>query len=67
MGAHFMLNILRNSDLHEFQKNNFCILGADQNGPPMYDFYNNNKKWVLVIGSEGHGISETNKKCVKRN
>ena len=64
MGAHFMLNILRNSDLHEFQKNNFCILGGDQNGSPMYDFYNNDKKWVLVIGSEGHGISETNKKFI---
>ena len=46
MGAHFMLNILRNSELLEFQKNNFCIIGADQNGSPMYNFYNNDKKGV---------------------
>jgi len=64
MGAHFSLNIIGDMDLFEFKKNQYCIIGADQKGSPMYDFIYN-KKWVLVIGNEGHGISENSKKYIQ--
>ena len=31
----------------------------------MYDFNHHKEKWVLVIGNEGHGISNNNKKCIE--
>ena len=65
MGAHFSLNIIRNMDLFEFKKNQYCIIGADQNGSPMDDFNYDKKKWILVIGNEGHGISENSKKYIQ--
>ena len=65
MGAHFSLNIIGNMDLFEFKKNQYCIIGADQNGSPMDDFNYDNKKWILVIGNEGHGISENSKKYIQ--
>ena len=64
MGAHFSLNIIGDMDLFEFKKNQYCIIGADQKGSPMYDFIYS-KKWVLVIGNEGHGISENSKKYIQ--
>ena len=65
MGAHFSLNIVGNMDLFEFKKNQYCIIGADQNGSPMDDFNYDKKKWILVIGNEGHGISENSKKYIQ--
>ena len=65
MGAHFSLNIIRNFNLLEFHNNQYCIIGADQNGSPMYDFNHHKEKWVLVIGNEAHGISNNNKKYIK--
>ena len=65
MGAHFSLNIIGNMDLFEFKKNQYCIIGADQNGSPMDDFNYDKKKWILVIGNEGHGISENSKKYIQ--
>ena len=65
MGAHFLLNIFMDIDLFEFKNNKYCIIGADQNGDPMYDFNFVKQKWVLVIGSEGHGISKNNNKYIE--
>ena len=64
-GAHFSLNIIKNIDLIEFQNSDYCIIGADQKGSPMYDVKFNKRKWVLVIGNEGHGISEENKEHIQ--
>ena len=37
MGAHFLLTIVRNMDLSEFVNDEYCIIGADQNGSSIYD------------------------------
>ena len=65
MGAHFLLNIFMDMDLFEFKKNEYCIIGADQNGSPVYDFNFINDKWILVIGNEGHGISKDSKEYIE--
>ena len=65
MGAHFLLNIFMGIDLLEFKKNKYCIIGGDQNGSPVDGFDAIKEKWALVIGSEGHGISENNKKHIE--
>ncbi len=65
MGAHFLLNIFGDVDLVEFKNNKYCIIGADQNGSPVYGFNFDNEKWVLVIGNEGHGISENSKEYIQ--
>ena len=65
MGAHFLLNIFMDMDLFEFKKNEYCIIGADQNGSPVYDFNFINDKWILVIGNEGHGISKDSKEHIE--
>ena len=65
MGAHFLLTIVRNMDLSEFVNDEYCIIGADQNGSSIYDFKNNKDKWVLVIGNEANGISKASRKNIQ--
>ena len=60
MGAHFSLQMVTNCDLRQFNSSDHLIIGADHRGMSIVDFNNNAKDWVLVIGSEAHGISKEN-------
>ena len=60
MGAHFSLQMVTNCDLRQFKSSDHLIIGADHRGMPIVNFNNNAKDWVLVIGSEAHGISKEN-------
>jgi len=60
MGAHFSLQMVTNCDLRLFISSDHLIIGADHRGMSIVDFNNNAKDWVLVIGSEAHGISKEN-------
>lgn len=60
MGAHFSLQMVTNCDLRQFKSSDHLIIGADHRGMSIVDFNNNAKNWVLVIGSEAHGISKEN-------
>ena len=60
MGAHFSLQMVTNCDLRQFKSSDHLIIGADHRGISIVDFNNNAKDWVLVIGSEAHGISKEN-------
>jgi len=60
MGAHFLLQMVTNCDLRQFNNSNYLIIGADQRGMSIIDFNNTTKAWVLVIGSEARGISKEN-------
>lgn len=55
MGGHFHLNFLGEVNLSLLQGSH-TILGADQRGKPLKDI-SINKTWVLVLGSEAHGLS----------
>ena len=60
MGAHFSLQMVTNCDLRQFKSSDHLIIGADHRGMTIIDFNHNAKDWVLVIGSEAHGISKEN-------
>ena len=60
MGAHFSLQMVTNCDLRQFKSSDHLIIGADHRGMSIIDFNHNAKDWVLVIGSEAHGISKEN-------
>jgi len=60
MGAHFSLQMVTDCDLRQFKSSDRLIIGADHRGMSIIDFNNNAKDWVLVIGSEAHGISKEN-------
>ena len=60
MGAHFSLQMVTNCNLHQFKSSDHLIIGADHRGMSIIDFNHNAKDWVLVIGSEAHGISKEN-------
>ena len=60
MGAHFSLQMVTNCDLRQFKSSDHLIIGADHRGMSIIDFNHDAKDWVLVIGSEAHGISKEN-------
>ena len=60
MGAHFLLQMVTNCDLRIFKSSDHLIIGADHRGMSIVDFNHSAKDWVLVIGSEAHGISKEN-------
>ena len=60
MGAHFSLQMVTNCDLRQFKSSDHLLIGADHRGMSIVDFNNNANDWVLVIGSEAHGISKEN-------
>ena len=60
MGAHFFLQMVTNCKLRQFKSSNHSIIGADHRGVSIVDFNHSIKDWVLVIGSEAHGISKEN-------
>ena len=65
MGAHFSLQMVTNCDLRQFKSSDHLIIGADHRGMSIVDFNHNAKDWVLVIGSEAHGISKKNSNHIK--
>jgi len=65
MGAHFSLQMVTNCDLRQFKSSDHLIIGADHRGMSIVDFNNNAKDWVLVIGSEAHGISKENSNYIE--
>ena len=65
MGAHFSLQMVTNCNLPQFKSSDHLIIGADHRGMSIIDFNHNAKDWVLVIGSEAHGISKENSNHIK--
>ena len=64
MGAHFWMDSITivklDETLHQLQSRGYTIIGSDMTGTPMSKLnLDKNQKWVLVVGSEAHGISET--------
>ena len=63
MGAHFHLNFYMMNDINtlfkNFRKKKFHIIGADLKGQPVNSISKiKNHRWVLILGSEAHGLSE---------
>ena len=65
MGAHFLLQMVTNCSLRQFKSSDHLIIGADHRGMSIVDFNHSAKDWVLVIGSEAHGISKENSDHIK--
>ena len=57
MGAHFNISWLGELSLKEIK--GYKILGADHRGRSIESINIDNQKWVLVMGSEPHGLSES--------
>jgi len=61
MGAHFHLSFYQ-VPLKSLSENNYEIIGTDITGTPVQKFkQKNSQNWILVLGSEAHGISEENR------
>ena len=56
MGAHMYLNIHRRVEIDEFVKNNYLIVGADQNGNNTVEQMDLSRKIVLCLGGESEGF-----------
>jgi len=56
MGAHIYVNIHRGVQINNFIKNNFLIIGADQNGKNTIDQMDLSRKIVLCLGGESEGF-----------
>ena len=56
MGAHIYLNIHHGIQLDEFVKNNYLIIGADQNGKRTIKQMDLSRKIVLCLGGESEGF-----------
>ena len=56
MGAHIYLNIHRGVEVDEFVKNNYLIVGADQNGNDTIEQMDLSRKIVLCLGGESEGF-----------
>ena len=58
MGAHIYLNIHKGVQIGEFVKNNYLIVGADQNGNNTVEQIDLSKKIVLCLGGESEGFDK---------
>ena len=56
MGAHIYLNIHKGVKIDEFVKNNYLIVGADQNGNNTVEQIDLSRKIVLCLGGESEGF-----------
>ena len=56
MGAHIYLNIYKGVQVDEFIKNNYIIVGADQNGDETVEQMDLSRKIVLCLGAESEGF-----------
>ena len=64
MGAHFYFNnlitISHNKLFEKFMSSDYAILGADMSGESLQHLkIDLEKGWILVLGSEAHGISDS--------
>ena len=64
MGAHFYFShfkvINEENIINDFTKSGIEVLGADMEGSSIHSLnVSNIKGWILVLGSEAHGISES--------
>tara|TARA_B100001559_G_scaffold181843_1_gene152123 strand:- start:2507 stop:3256 length:750 start_codon:yes stop_codon:yes gene_type:complete len=58
MGAHIYINIHQEVNINEFIKNNFFIIGADQNGDNSVEQKDLSRKIVLCLGGESRGFDD---------
>ena len=56
MGAHIYLNIYKGQEVDKFIKNNYLIVGADQNGDNTVEQIDLTRKIVLCLGGESEGF-----------
>lgn len=56
MGAHIYLNIYKRQEVDKFIKNNYLIVGADQNGDNTVEQIDLTRKIVLCLGGESEGF-----------
>ena len=56
MGAHIYLNIHKGVQIDEFVRNNYLIVGADQNAKNTVQQIDLSKKIVLCLGGESEGF-----------
>ena len=56
MGGHIYLNIHKEVQVDEFVKNNYLIVGADQNGNNSVEQMDLSRKIVLCLGGESEGF-----------
>jgi RNA methyltransferase, TrmH family len=68
MGSAFRLNITISGELEKAmqfaEQNNFLTIGADASATTNYTDVDWTKPWMLVIGSEAHGLSAEHKKTL---
>ena len=64
MGAHFHLSYTLDADITQFHSTH-TLFGADQNGESLDDV-DIETPWVLILGSEAHGISQGIRKTIHR-
>ena len=64
MGAHIYLNIHKEVQVDEFVKNNYLIVGADQNGDNTVEQMDLSRKNVLCLGGEAEGFDNV---IIKKN
>ena len=56
MGAHIYLNIHKGVQIDEFVRNNYLIVGADQNGNKTVEQMDLSRKIMLCLGGESEGF-----------
>ena len=66
MGAHIYLNIHKGVQVDEFVKNNYLIVGADQNGDNTVDQMDLSRKIVLCLGGESEGFDNLTIKKINK-
>ena len=60
MGAHFYFDGINTVSFDDIDKDDLLIIGADIQGENLKNFsFPQNKRWILVLGSEAHGINSS--------
>jgi len=63
MGAHFHLRLMQNVQVEDFSDMTYFVIGADHRGQPIETLsLPNHRPWILALGNEAHGLSETVRK-----
>ena len=66
MGAHTFINIHQKIDINTFIKENYLLIGADQNGKDRLRKTEYTKKIMLCLGSESEGFDMSFKSNLKK-
>ena len=60
MGAHFYFDGINIVSFDDIDKDDLLIIGADIKGQNLKEFsFPQNKRWILVLGSEAHGLNSS--------